>query len=440
MSPMISRPVSSLKGILQVPGDKSISHRALILSALAVGESRISGLLEAEDVLATLQAIRNLGTEANCLNGVWHISGRGICGLHEPRTILDMGNSGTSTRLLAGIAAAQPFTTFFTGDASLSRRPMARVIEPLSMIGAEFWARSQHRLPFAVRGTDHPVPIDYRLPVPSAQVKSAILLAGLHAPGATTVIEPTPTRDHTERMLSAFGAAVRIQDSQDGERRVTVAGQPELSACTLSIPGDISSAAFLLVAALIAPQANVTLPSVGINPLRCGLIDCLREMGGNITLSNQRLETGEPVADIHIQASPLHGIDVPPERVPSMIDEYPILAVAAACADGATTMHGLSELRVKESDRLTAIAEGLRACGVETKSGPDWLTVVGTGGPIRGDCLIETRSDHRIAMAFLVLGTACQAAVKIDDSSPIATSFPTFLTLMNALGAKIEVP
>ena len=422
-----------------MPGDKSISHRALMLGALAVGRTKIKGLLEGEDVLATAAALRALGAAiVRTRDGSWLVDGVGLGGLAEPDDVLDLGNSGTSARLLLGILATHPFTAFVTGDASLRRRPMGRVIEPLSRFGAQFRSREGGRLPLAVTGTASPVPIVYRLPVPSAQVKTAVLFAGLNTPGATSVVETLPSRDHTERMLGHFGARVTIEPEPGGGRRVTVVGQPELIAAPITVPGDPSSAAFPLVAALIVPGSQVTIANVGLNPSRTGLLDCLREMGADITLVNERSAGGEPVADLLVRAGPLRGADIPPERAPSMIDEYPILAVAAACAQGRTVMRGLAELRVKESDRLAGIAEGLARCGVRVSIEGDDLIVEGSSNFPAGGATIETQLDHRMAMAFLVLGLAANQPVRIDDSRPIATSFPDFLPLMTRLGASFR--
>jgi len=438
MKPMISRPAGPLAGAVAVPGDKSISHRALILGASAIGETAISGLLEAEDVLATAQAMGRLGADVSRSSEGWRIFGRGVGGLAEPGSVLDMGNSGTGARLVIGLVASHPFTSFFSGDASLSARPMNRVIEPLRRVGATFWSRSGGRLPLAVRGAADPLPIVYTLPVASAQVKSAILLAGLNAPGTTTVIEPQPTRDHTEAMLCHFGAEVEIETLGDGGRRVTLVGQPELTGREVVVPGDFSSAAFPLVAASLVPGSRVTLRNVGINPLRTGLLETLGDMGARISVTNRCVQAGEPVADLIVEASSLEGVEVPAGRVPAMIDEFPVLAAAAACAGGVTRMHGLAELRVKESDRLDAIARGLTACGIRVEIGDDWLVVHGTAGAPPGGGQVTADMDHRIAMAFLVLGMACRAPVRIDDAEPIATSFPRFISLMNGLGARTE--
>jgi 3-phosphoshikimate 1-carboxyvinyltransferase len=439
-APLVAaRPRAPLSGKIRVPGDKSISHRALILGALAVGRTQISGLLDGEDVQATAAAINALGAHASPTgDGRWVVNGVGIGGLIEPEDLLDLSNSGTSARLLLGILATHPITAFVTGDTSLRRRPMGRVVAPLSRIGAHFVTREGARLPLAISGTADPVPISYQLPVPSAQVKSAVLLAGLNAPGTTTVIEPQPTRDHTERMLRHFGATVTTEPVEGGGKRIAIDGYPELAAAPITVPGDPSSAAFPLIAALIVPGSDVTIEGVGINPLRIGLIECLREMGADIALLNERDEGGEPVADLRARAGTLKGADIPAERAPRMIDEYPILAVAAACARGRTVMRGLTELRVKESDRLSAIGAGLDACGVRVAVDGDMLTVEGDGGPPEGGALIATQLDHRIAMAFLVLGLAARLPVRINDSAPIATSFPGFLSLMNRLGGTMR--
>ena len=431
-----ARPAAPLAGAVRVPGDKSISHRALMFGALAVGRTEITGLLEGEDVLATAAALRAMGAGVSrAEDGRWLVDGVGLGGLAEPDDIIDLGNSGTSARLLLGILATHPFTTFVTGDASLRSRPMGRVTQPLSRFGAQFLGRNGGRLPLAVTGASSPVPIVYLLPVPSAQVKSAVLLAGLNTPGATSVIEPQQTRDHTERMLRHFGARVTVEPEPGGGRRITVAGHPELVAAPIIVPGDPSSAAFPLVAALIVPGSDVTITNVGLNPSRTGLILCLQEMGADIVLENQREAGGEPVADLRVRSGTLTGADIPPGRAPTMIDEYPILAVAAACARGRTRMHGLAELRVKESDRLAGIAEGLTRCGVRVSIEGDDLIVEGAANFPAGGAAVETHLDHRMAMAFLVLGLATNQPVRIDDARPIATSFPDFLPLMTRLGA-----
>lgn len=433
-----SRPARPLTGRIRVPGDKSISHRALMLAALAVGRTEIAGLLEGEDVLATARAVAALGAHTERRGaGRWAVEGVGVGGLGEPEDVLDLGNSGTSARLLLGLLATHPLAAFVTGDASLRRRPMNRVITPLSRFGAQFVAREGGRLPLAVTGAAAPLPTTYALPVPSAQVKSAVLLAGLNTPGETTVIEPQATRDHTERMLRHFGAAVRVESDGEGAKRITVTGFPELVPAPIAVPGDVSSAAFPLVAALLVPGSEVTVEGVGVNPLRAGLLDCLAEMGADIALTNAREEGGEPVADIRVRGGDLRGADIPPERAPRMIDEYPILAMAAACARGRTVMRGLAELRVKESDRLTAIATGLAACGASVTIAGDDLIVEGDGRPPAGGARIATQLDHRIAMAFLILGLATHEPVAIDDAAPIATSFPGFVAMMAGLGASM---
>jgi 3-phosphoshikimate 1-carboxyvinyltransferase len=423
-----------LKGVARVPGDKSISHRALMLSALAVGESRIQGLLEGEDVLATAAAMRAMGADIERgTDGVWTVRGVGVGGLLQPETALDMGNSGTSTRLLMGLVTSHPITVTFTGDASLSRRPMNRVIEPLSLMGADVTASPGGRLPLMVRGLCPAVPIAYRLPVASAQVKSAILLAGLNTPGITRVIEPVPTRDHSERMLAGFGAELTVEE-HDGERHIRIRGEAELRPQHITVPGDPSSAAFPLVAALTVPGSAVTIENVGVNPTRAGLYEVLRMMGAEIAFSNPREVGGEPVADITACFSELSGIDVPPELAPSMIDEFPILFAAAAFTQGRTVARGLEELRVKESDRLTTMAEGLRAIGARVEELPDGLIIDGTGGePLPGGATIASRLDHRIAMSFAVASLNCRAPVTVDDISPVATSFPNFLDLLARL-------
>jgi len=428
-----------LRGRARVPGDKSVSHRALMLGALAIGESTVEGLLEGEDVLATAAALRKMGAKIERgTDGLWRIRGRGVGALAEPNDVLDMGNSGTSARLLLGLLASHDLTAFMTGDASLRRRPMGRVAAPLARMGARITLCRGERMPLAIVGAKDPLPIDYRLPVASAQVKSAVLLAGLNAPGETAVIEPEATRDHTERMLRHFGGRVRVSALPDGAKRIVVSGHAEISGRRLTVPGDPSSAAFPLVAAAIVPGSDVVIEGAMINPLRAGLFLTLKEMGADIAFMNERELDGEPVADIRVAASRLKGIEVPASRAPSMIDEYPILAVAAAFAEGRTVMRGLAELRVKESDRLSAIAKGLAACGVDVEAGQDSLVVHGKARPPQGGATIATQLDHRIAMAFLVLGLASERPVVVDDGSPIATSFPGFVDLMRRFGAKIE--
>ncbi|MEO0393508.1 MAG: 3-phosphoshikimate 1-carboxyvinyltransferase [Pseudomonadota bacterium] len=442
---MAARRCDALHGTTRVPGDKSISHRSLIFGTLAVGRTEVSGLLEAEDVLNTMAAMRALGatiTHHKGPGGRISIDGVGVGALTEPDCVLDMGNSGTAARLLVGLVATHPFHSFFTGDASLVNRPMARVTEPLSAMGAAFLTRQGEngtgRLPMLVQGAEVAVPINYRLPVPSAQVKSAILLAGLNTPGETTVIETVPTRDHTENMLAHFGVPASITTLDDGATAITVTGQQALTAADIIVPTDPSSAAFPMVAALIRPGSDVTIEAVGMNERRTGLFLTLQEMGGDITVMNERVEAGEPVADLRVRGSDLHGIEVPAERAASMIDEYPVLFAAASCARGTTYMPGLHELRVKESDRLATMARGLAACGVDLTETEDSLTIRGTGEPPRGGATVETVLDHRIAMSFLVLGQATAEPIVIDDARPIATSFPVFTKLMEQLGAQLD--
>jgi 3-phosphoshikimate 1-carboxyvinyltransferase len=423
-----------------VPGDKSISHRSLMLGALAVGETQVTGLLEGEDVLATAAAVNAMGARAERTgDGAWRVVGCGVGGLAEPEGVIDMGNAGTGVRLMMGVVAGHDMTATFTGDASLCRRPMGRVTKPLEKMGAKFSGREGGLLPMTVKGAAEPLPIEYELPVASAQVKSAILLAGLNAPGVTTVIEPQPTRDHTENMLRWFGAEVAVDDLPGGGRKVSLTGRPELRARNVAVPADISSAAFPLVAALLVPGSKVTLKDVGLNPLRAGLLTTLQEMGAGIEIRGAREEAGEPVADLVVTASQLKGVEVPADRAPSMIDEYPILAVAAALAEGETRMTGLAELRVKESDRLAAVAKGLAAAGVTVEEGEDYLVVQGSGGAApKGGCTVEVDLDHRIAMSFLVLGLVSESPVTIDDGDAMATSFPGFADMMNGLGADIR--
>jgi len=437
--PLISgKPPAPLHGTVAVPGDKSISHRALMFGALAVGETRITGLLTGEDVLRTAAAMRALGAEVtHDADGTWRVAGRGIGGLTEPADVLDMGNSGTAARLLCGILASHPLFAVMTGDASLRKRPMRRVIDPLTATGARFSSREGGRLPLAIEGAHDAMPLDYRVPVPSAQVKSAVLLAGLNAPGITRVEEPEATRDHSENMLRHFGATVRVEIAGTG-RIIELHGQPELHAADVVVPGDPSSAAFPLVAALLVPGSRITIPGVGLNPLRTGLFTCLEEMGATIVVRNRRIEGGEPVGDLDVTAGPLCAIDVPPERAPSMIDEYPILAVAAACASGTTRLRGLKELRVKESDRLAATAALLAVNGARVEIEGDDMIIHGNGAPPPGGGVVETHMDHRIAMSAVVFGMAAAAPVIADDAGFIDTSFPGFVSLMNAAGAAIR--
>jgi 3-phosphoshikimate 1-carboxyvinyltransferase len=444
MDPATPRPLSSskspapLNGRIAVPGDKSISHRALMFGALAIGETRITGLLTGEDVLRTAAAMRALGAEVtHDPDGVWRVTGRGIGGLTEPANVLDMGNSGTAARLLCGILASHPVFAVMTGDASLRGRPMRRVIEPLTATGAHFYAREGGRLPLAIEGARDALPLDYRVPVPSAQVKSAVLLAGLNARGTTRVEEPEATRDHSENMLRHFGAAVRVELRGAG-RVIELQGQPELEAADVIVPGDPSSAAFPLVAALLVAGSTVTIPGVGLNPLRTGLLLCLEEMGASIIVRDRRVEGGEPVGDLHITGGPLRAVDVPAERAPSMIDEYPILAVAASCATGTTRLRGLKELRVKESDRLAATAALLQVNGAKIEIEGDDMIIRGSGAAPAGGGVVMTHMDHRIAMSALVLGLVTAAPVTVDDADFIDTSFPGFVDLMNRLGANIR--
>ncbi|MBL8644759.1 MAG: 3-phosphoshikimate 1-carboxyvinyltransferase [Rhodospirillaceae bacterium] len=442
--PLMAAKASALKGRARVPGDKSISHRSLIMGALAVGETHISGLLEGDDVLRTAQVMQALGTKVerradNKAAPTWHVWGRGVGGLTEPADVLDMGNSGTGARLIAGLLSAYPFFSVMTGDASLRSRPMDRVIKPLSQTGAMFQSRAGGKLPMAIRGTPLPMALTYDSPVASAQVKSAVLLAGLHAPGRTVVTEPAASRDHTERMFKHFGVEVEAGPVKPGSPvyRASVLGQPELTGRPIVVPGDPSSAAFPVAAALLIEGSDIVVENVGLNPLRTGLFDTLREMGAAIETLNTRLEAGEPVADLRVKFSALKGVHVPAERAPSMIDEYPILAVAAACAEGETRMEGLAELRVKESDRLSAMVNGLVACGVDARAEGDTMIVRGQGKPPKGHATIAVHLDHRIAMSFLVLGQVSDKPIGIDDAAAIATSFPDFIPLMTGLGATL---
>lgn len=438
--PLAARATGPLSGTVRVPGDKSVSHRALILGAMAIGETRIDGVLEGSDVLATAAAMRALGAQVMRTGaGRWSVHGVGVGGLAAPDRPLDMGNSGTGARLVMGAVAGHPITATFIGDASLSRRPMDRVLTPLERMGATWLGRAGGQLPLTLAGARRTRAIKYALPVASAQVKSAVLLAGLNAPGRTTVVEPVATRDHTERMLAHFGAAVSFAETEEG-RAISLEGEAELTAASLIVPGDVSSAAFPLVAALTVPGSQVRVEGVGLNPGRAGLIETLREMGADLSVENVREEGGEPVADIVARHGALSGVEVPPERAPSMIDEYPVLCVAAAHAQGRTTMRGLAELRVKESDRIAAMAAGLAACGVQVQEVEDGLVVAGRPGDVPGGARVETHLDHRIAMSFLVLGLAARAPVSVDDAGMIATSFPDFEVLMARLGAEFEEP
>jgi 3-phosphoshikimate 1-carboxyvinyltransferase len=439
VSPLTARRAGPLKGSVRVPGDKSISNRALIFGALAVGETRITGLLEGEDVLNTGKAMRALGATVEQTGaGAWSVHGVGVGGLRAPERVLDFGNSATGCRLVMGAVAGCPITATFDGDASLRKRPMRRILDPVGLIGARtVSAHDGGRLPLTLAGARDPVPIVYRTPVPSAQIKSAILLAALAAPGATTVIESEASRDHTERLLTHFGADVTVEPEGAHGRKITLKGEPELVPAPVVVPADPSSAAFPMVAALIVPGSEVILTDVMTNPLRTGLITTLREMGARIEALNVRSDVGEEMADFRVRASALRGVDVPATRAPSMIDEYPVLAVAASFAEGVTVMRGLKELRVKESDRLAAVADGLRANGVEVEIDGDDLIVHGRGRAAGGG-VVATHMDHRIAMAFLVMGLASERPVGVDDMSFIATSFPGFIDMMRGLGADLS--
>jgi 3-phosphoshikimate 1-carboxyvinyltransferase len=429
-----------LSGVARVPGDKSISHRALMLGSLAVGETRIEGLLEGEDVLATAAAMRAMGAQIERDDqGVWHVHGVGVGGLLQPEGALDMGNSGTSTRLLMGLVASHAITATFTGDASLTKRPMGRVIEPLGLMGADITPSPGGRLPLMVRGACPAVPITYTLPVASAQVKSAILLAGLNTPGITRVIEPVPTRDHSERMLAGFGADLTVETDADGVRTISVRGEVDLKPQDIVVPGDPSSAGFPVVASLLVPGSSTVIFNVGLNDTRAGLFKVLKAMGADIEFGQQRVVGGEPVADLIVKHSTLAGIETTHDIVPSMVDEFPILFIAAACAKGRSVFRGLEELRVKESDRITTMAEGLRAIGVQVEEVEDGLIIDGTGGdPLPGGGTIATKLDHRIAMSFAVAGLVSRAPVTIDDMEPVATSFPGFTAMLKNLGAALS--
>ncbi len=439
--PLTAAPGHPLRGSLRPPGDKSISHRAMILGLLAIGETRVEGLLEGDDVLRTAAAAKALGATVERLGeGRWRVAGVGIGGLSDPAEVLDFGNAGTGSRLMMGVVGGQPVTATFDGDASLRKRPMRRILDPILRMGAQVVSEAEGgRVPLTLRGPREAIPITYESPVASAQIKSAVLLAGLNAPGTTTLIEAAASRDHTERMLRLFGATVAVTPHGPGGhgRSIALTGQPTLRGTAVVVPADPSSAAFPLVAALIVPGSEVTIEGVMMNPLRTGLITTLIEMGGEIERLNEREEGGETVADLRVRASRLKGVDVPAERAPSMIDEYPILAVAAAFAEGETRMNGLHELRVKESDRLAAVAAGLAANGVRHAIAGDDLIVTGDGTAPRGGGTVETHLDHRIAMSFLVMGLAARDAVTVDDGAMIATSFPSFRPTMQALGAAI---
>ncbi|MDR5653327.1 3-phosphoshikimate 1-carboxyvinyltransferase [Ruixingdingia sedimenti] len=436
--PMTARASGPLRGRAEVPGDKSISHRALILGAMAVGETRVTGLLEGQDVLDTAAAMRAFGADVERLGpGDWRVAGVGVGGFSEPADVIDCGNSGTGVRLIMGAMATTPMTAVFTGDASLRKRPMGRVTQPLSLFGARAFGRAGGRLPMAVVGAADPLPVRYTVPVPSAQVKSAVLLAGLNAPGETVVIEKEATRDHTERMFAGFGAGIGVEDTAEG-RVITLTGRPELRPQRVAVPRDPSSAAFPVCAALLVPGSEILVPGVSRNPTRDGLYVTLLEMGADIAFENPREEGGEPVADLRVRHSVLKGVETPPGRAASMIDEFPVLAVVAACAEGVTVMRGVKELRVKESDRIDAMARGLEACGVRIDEDEDTLIVHGMGpGGVPGGATCAVHLDHRIAMSFLTLGLVARAPVSVDDGGPIATSFPGFEALMTGLGADI---
>ncbi|MBY0258813.1 3-phosphoshikimate 1-carboxyvinyltransferase [Methylobacterium sp.] len=440
--PLTAHAGLALQGSLRPPGDKSISHRAMILGLLSIGETNVTGLLEGDDVLRTAAAAKALGADVERVgDGLWRVRGVGIGGLTDPEDVLDFGNAGTGSRLMMGVVGGQPVTAIFDGDASLRKRPMRRILDPLVRMGAEVVSEEEGgRVPLTLRGPREAIPITYETPVASAQIKSAVLLAALNAPGTTTVVEAAATRDHTERMLRLFGAEVTVvpHGPEGHGRAISLTGQPTLRGTKVVVPADPSSAAFPLVAALIVPGSEVTLEGVMMNPLRIGLITTLIEMGADIERLREREEGGETVADLRVRASRLKGVDVPPERAPSMIDEYPVLAVAAAFAEGTTRMRGLHELRVKESDRLAAVADGLSVTGVAHLVDGDDLVVHGTGEPARGGGTVATHLDHRIAMAFLVMGLATQQPVTVDDGAMIATSFPSFLPTMQGLGGRIE--
>ena len=425
-APLTLSAVGPLTGRVRVPGDKSISHRALMFSALAIGTSRIEGLLEGEDVLATAAALRAMGVTIVRDAGGWSVDGVGVGGLLQPANALEMGNSGTSTRLLMGLVASHPITATFIGDASLSKRPMGRVIAPLSQMGADFTASPGGRLPLMLRGLCPAIPVTYTLPVASAQVKSAVLLAGLNTPGITRVIEPVATRDHSERMLRGFGAEVSVETTPHG-KIISITGEAELKPQHIVVPGDPSSAAFLVVAATIVPGSDIVVENVGLNPTRAGLFTALRLMGASIEELDRRDVGGEPVADLRVRHAALTGIEVPPELAPSMIDEYPVLFVAAAFATGCTIARGAEELRVKESDRIAAMAAALGAVGARVTEVEDGLLIDGTGGdPLPGGATVATLLDHRIAMSMAVAALHCRAGITLDDASPVATSYPAF--------------
>jgi 3-phosphoshikimate 1-carboxyvinyltransferase len=441
---MPPRPLKScrspaLKGSAAVPGDKSISHRALILGGMAIGETRITGLLEADDVLHTAEAVRAFGAQVvRDGPGAWRVHGTGVGGWRRPEDVLDFGNSGTGSRLMMGAMATTPVTAVFTGDASLRNRPMGRVLEPLKLFGAEYEAAPGGLMPVTLKGAGQAICVDYAVPMASAQVKSAMLLAALNAPGRSHISQAALSRDHTERMLAAFGGRISVEPLAEGGEVISLTGEADLKAVPVNVPRDPSSAAFALVAALIVPGSEVSIPGLLLNPRRTGLFDTLKEMGADIGVANARDSGGEMVGDVTVRASALKGVKVPPEHVPAMIDEFPILAVAAAFADGPTVMRGLEELRLKESDRLAAIVAGLRAGGITVQELDDGLIVEGRNGDVPGGGRVATHMDHRIVMSFLVMGLASRDPMTVDDASMIATSFPEFEAVMCGLGADIS--
>ncbi|MGH6888169.1 MAG: 3-phosphoshikimate 1-carboxyvinyltransferase [Rhizomicrobium sp.] len=446
-APEIPRPLEArrsgpLKGRAEVPGDKSVSHRALIMGALAVGETHILGLLEAEDVIGTATAMRSFGAEVlRERDGEWRVHGMGVGGFAEPRDVLDFGNSGTGARLAMGAMATTPITAIFTGDSSLKNRPMGRVLDPLSRFGASCSARAGGYMPLTLAGARHPLAVDYEVEIASAQVKSALLLAALNAPGTSRIVQRAPTRDHTERMLKAFGVSITVEPLADGGEAISVVGEAELRPSRIAVPADPSSAAFPIAAALLVPGSEIVLPGLLLNPRRTGFLETLREMGARIEIASARLDGGEDIGDVVVRAAPLRGVDIPPERAPAMIDEYPMLAVVAAFAEGRTVMRGLGELRVKESDRLAGIARGLEAIGVAVGIHENTLVVEGRGADgVPGGVRVAAQQDHRLAMAFLVAGMAARAPVSVDDTTMVRTSFPQFRQLMRGLGAEIVPP
>lgn len=436
---LASYKVGGLKGEIIVPGDKSISHRSVILSSQAIGTSVISGLLEAEDVLSTISSLKKLGVVINKQSdGTWVVDGVGIGGFKDPGDVLDMGNAGTGARLMMGLVATYPFVSFFTGDSSLRTRPMLRILKPLSLMGVQSFSAQGGKLPVAIVGNESAVPIEYELPVASAQLKSSILLAGLNCKGKTTIIETSPSRDHTEKMLAGFGANIEITTKDDGKKYSTLEGRPNLKPMDISVPGDPSSAAFLVASALISENSDVLVKNVCVNPLRAGFYKTLFEMNANIEFENEREVAGETVADIRAKTSKnMKGVTVPASRVPTMIDEYPILSVISCFASGNTIMENIGELRVKESDRVQGIEEGITANGGVVEVGEDYIVVKGQG-KMQGGATVKTNMDHRMAMSFLVLGMASEKEVTIDDDWSIATSFPNFLDLASSIGSKIS--